>query len=107
MNMRLESSFSGGNLELRVIGELDHHTAREAMRGLMEKIDKYLPNTCIVDFSGLQFMDSSGIAFALNAQRRMREIGGTMYLQGVGGQAMRVIRASGVDRIMNIKEAVE
>ena len=104
MNMKLESSFADGSLKLMVSGELDHHTAREAMHSLTEKIAKYLPNTCVVDFSGIRFMDSSGIAFVLNAQRRMKEIGGKMHVQGVNGQAMRVIRASGIDRIIEIRE---
>ena len=94
-------------LTVHISGEVDHHAAGKLMAELDQALETRLPRTVTVDLSGVTFMDSSGIAFALNAQRRMREIGGTMYLQGVGRQAMRVIRTSGVDRIMNIKEAVE
>ena len=64
-----------GTLSLRFQGELDHHAAREAMSALSERIDAFLPARCVVDLRGLTFMDSSGIALLLRAEKLMGELG--------------------------------
>ena len=51
-------------------------------------------------------MDSSGIAVVINAMRNMTRIEGKLVLEGIGNQPMKVFRASGVDKLVEIKEAV-
>ena len=51
-------------------------------------------------------MDSSGIAVAINALRNMTRIGGKLMIAGLGDQPMKVFRASGVDKLIDIKETV-
>ena len=70
-------------LTIALTGEIDHHSARQIIEQLGEKIDQYLPSNCILDFQGVTFMDSSGIAVVLNTRRRMAELGGTVCLQNV------------------------
>ena len=41
-------------------GEIDHHSAKDIMRVLGNKIDLYLPRVCVLDFREVTFMDSSG-----------------------------------------------
>lgn len=69
---------------------------------LGEKIDQYLPSNCILDFQGVTFMDSSGIAVVLNTRRRMAELGGTVCLQNVAQQPMKVLTAAGIEKIAKI-----
>ena len=56
-----------------------------------------------LDFSGVTFMDSSGIAVALRGWQRMRELGGTVLLRHVSPQPRKVFEASGVNRMMTIE----
>ena len=51
-------------------------------------------------------MDSSGIAVVINALRNMTQIEGKLVLTGINTQPMRVFRASGIDKLVEIKEAV-
>jgi anti-anti-sigma factor len=51
-------------------------------------------------------VDSSGIAVVINALRNMTQIEGKLILTGICAQPMRVFRASGIDKIVEIKEAV-
>ena len=67
-------------LTIALTGEIDHHSARQIIEQLGEKIDQYLPSNCILDFQGVTFMDSSGIAVVLTTRRRMAELGGTVCL---------------------------
>ena len=42
----------------------------------------------------------------INALRNMKAIGGRLVLMGIGAQPMKVFRAAGVDKIIEIKEVV-
>ena len=70
------------------------------------KIESYTPDICVLDFSEVSFVDSSGIAVVINAMRAMARIEGKLYLDGLGSQPMKVFRASGIDKLVEIKEAV-
>ncbi len=93
-----------GTLTLRFAGELDHHFAREALTALTERIDAFLPRVCLLDLRELTFMDSSGIALILRAEREMRNLRGKLILEHVPEQPLRVIRASGLERLAEIRE---
>ena len=89
-------------LTIALTGEIDHHSARQIIEQLGEKIDQYLPSNCILDFQGVTFKDSSGIAVVLNTRRRMAELGGTVCLQNVAQQPMKVLTAAGIEKIAKI-----
>ncbi|MDE7280784.1 MAG: STAS domain-containing protein, partial [Ruminiclostridium sp.] len=46
-------------------GELDHCTAAGAREIIDARLEKFTPKLCILDFSGVSFMDSSGIGLIL------------------------------------------
>ena len=100
--LKLTSSFREGRLTLRLKGELDHHSAKTLMAEIGEKIDVLLPRDCVIDMSALTFMDSSGIAVVLKTYKRMNEIGGRAWVENVPPQPMKVLDASGVERIIRI-----
>ena len=102
--MRITGSCSGGELKLRFSGELDHHSAREAMEALSARIDALLPRRLTLDLSGLGFMDSSGVALLLRADKKMRELDGRLEVTAVPSQSLRVLRAAGADRRLTIRE---
>ena len=62
-----------------------------------------MPSMLILDMSGVSFMDSSGIAVLLRAYRRLGELGGTVKVVNIPAQAGKVLRAAGVDRIMEFE----
>lgn len=100
--MGIGYTFSNGKLLLKLSGELDHHAAKKAMAAIGEKIDVYLPRDCVLDLRELRFMDSSGIAVILRTYKRMNEIGGRAWVENVPAQPMRVLEASGIERIIKI-----
>ena len=104
--MQFTSYLQGGNLTVALTGEIDHHCARQYIQAITAKIEAYTPIICILDFSEVTFMDSSGIAVAINALRAMRQIEGELILAGIKDQPMKVFRASGIDKLIHIKEAV-
>lgn len=102
--MNITGSCKEGTLTLRFAGELDHHYARAALTALTERIDAFLPRVCVLDFRELTFMDSSGIALILRAEREMRDLGGKLVLEHVPEQPLRVLHAAGLRRMIEIRD---
>ena len=101
--MRVGAENSAGRIRITLQGELDHHTASRTLQETEQILDRYLPRDCVLDLSGLSFMDSSGIALILRVHKRMQETGGRVWVENPAHQALRVLDASGVDRIVPVK----
>lgn len=101
--MAVKASAEGRELYLAVSGEIDHHGAGEIMAELDREVDAHLPRRLRLDLSGVTFMDSSGIAVLLRAQRRMGELGGSLTVAGVPAQAGKVLQAAGLARLIHFE----
>ena len=104
--MHFTSFLEDGRLTIALTGEIDHHCAKAYIQVIASKIEAYMPDVCILDFRDVTFVDSSGIAVVINALRNMTQIEGKLLLTGLSPQPLRVFRASGIDKIVEIREAV-
>ena len=104
--MQFTSFLENGRLTVALTGEIDHHCAKTYIQAIAAKIEAYTPDICILDFQDVTFVDSSGIAVVINALRNMTQIEGKLILTGICSQPMRVFRASGIDKLVEIKVAV-
>ena len=88
-------------------GDIDHHSAEN----LRERIDREFSRTGAVniafDFSHVSFMDSSGIAIVINSLRFMNKTEGMLELIGLQSQPMKVLRASGIEKLVKIQEVIK
>ena len=100
--MRIITHDDGRCLTLRLVGELDHAAAQTVMPGIEDAVEEYLPRRCVLDLSGLSFMDSSGIAVILKTDRLLRQTGGVLALSGVPGQVRRVLDVAGLTKIVPV-----
>ena len=98
--MQITSFLQDKQLTIALQGEIDHHGAKATLRMVEEMIDQYMPSQCILDFRGVSFMDSSGIAVVIHTLRRMNELGGKLRLTKVPPQPEKVQRAYGSDRMV-------
>lgn len=94
----------GGTVCAHLSGDLGHREAIEAMSRLSDLIDLQTPRRMVLDLSAVEFMDSSGIAVALQTARRCAAMGGRFSIEGVPPQAMKVFRAARVDRLVPMTE---
>ena len=101
--MEIQERAGERTLSLAFSGEMDHHGIRDALRRVELAVDAALPRMLTLDFSGVTFMDSSGIALILRAQQRMQSLDGGMVLCNVPQQAKRVLEAAGINRLITIK----
>lgn len=88
------------SLVVPVEGELDQH-----MAGLLRaRIDPVLAREgirdIIYDFSGTEFMDSSGIGMIMGRHRQVSYLGGRTGVCNVGKSMDRLLRMAGLYRIV-------
>ena len=101
--MEINAKSVDRNLLLELSGEIDHHSARNAMREMELAVDAALPKKLVLDMTGVTFMDSSGIALILRAQQRMRLLDGSLLVCHVPEQAKRGLDAAGIGRLVTIR----
>lgn len=102
--MQRDVIFQAGErtLTASLTAEIDHHTARR----IRERIDSELflrkPEILVLDFSGVGFMDSSGLGLILGRCSVAEGIGASVRVTGASDQLMRLIRLSGLERVRNL-----
>ena len=88
-------------------GEIDHHSAVELRRRIDEAVLAGTSEWLILDFSGVTFMDSSGIGLIMGRWRLMQEQGGRLTVRGVPKTLRKVMRVSGLDKLGVLEEKEE
>ena len=93
---------NGKSLTVTLICEIDHHAARR----VRERIDKAAfaarPETLVLDFSEVRFMDSSGIGLIIGRVEVARAIGATVRVTGLSPTLRKLVRLSGLEKIREL-----
>ncbi|MCI8764435.1 MAG: anti-sigma factor antagonist [Lachnospiraceae bacterium] len=80
--------------------ELDHHNCRNLKYETDLLLSENYINRIVFDFSGTEFMDSSGIGVLLNRYKQMAANGGRVALCGVNARVQRILTIGGISRLM-------
>lgn len=98
---------NGNTMVIHLKEDLDHHNAvyiREMADGFVEK---YPINRIIFDFTGVEFMDSSGIGVIMGRYKQMSYVGGTVFVCGIGKNVDRIFKMSGLYKLVKQLTQVE
>lgn len=92
-------------LMIRLPEEIDHHGAGV----ICENADRLLlrEDVCnvVFDFENTRFMDSSGIGIIMGRYRKISCFGGKVYCLHVDRQIQRILRVSGLNKIVEVLES--
>lgn len=97
MVVRIEQA--GSTITARLSGELDHHTARVMREQIDAAVGGSPAKLLRLDFSGIGFMDSSGIGLVMGRYRLMQSRGGRLLVVGASERLLRVMRLAGLQRL--------
>lgn len=86
-----------------IIGDIDHHTAKEMREEIDATVERLKPRILFLDFKDVTFMDSSGIGLVMGRYRLMQLIGGEVKLSNVSSHLQRVMKLAGLDRLAVIE----
>ena len=100
MSQLLDYEKKNGTVWVRLAGELDHRRAEE----IREELDGLIADSgvrrLVFDYTGLEFMDSSGIGMLIGRYKLMRSRGGTVAVKSGGQRVDRIMALSGLDQII-------
>ena len=95
---------TGNILKIRAPEELDHHSAENIRRESDEILARNNIRQIVFDFQKTVFMDSSGIGVIMGRYRNIRLTGGTVKAVHVGEQVERILRVSGIHKVIEIEK---
>lgn len=109
--MEIPLKHIGKVLIAQISGELDHHAAANIRESIDKAARAHRMHDLILDFSQLEFMDSSGIGMIVGRYKLFQSLGGKVVLIGVSSNMLRLIRLAGLHKILpiadSLKEALE
>lgn len=96
----------GRTLVAHIDGDLDHHCATNIRRDLDKILKRSEIKNLILDFSLLDFMDSSGIGVIIGRYKLINAIGGKTAIVVTKPTVNRMITASGLKKIISVYKTV-
>lgn len=100
--MKIDIKSQDGAAVAVLSGEIDHHNAKE----IRQQLDKYIisaqPKELAIDFKNISFMDSSGIGLIMGRYKLIHECGGNLVVRNPQSYIRRVLKLSGIERMVRI-----
>jgi anti-sigma B factor antagonist len=104
VDLKVASRTQGEHVVVSVHGEIDLYTAPR----LRAELDRVLAGTgglrLIVDLSGVEFCDSTGVNVLLAGYRRARETGGDLALAGPRPPMRKILQVTGLESVFSVVE---
>ncbi|MDQ6805409.1 MAG: STAS domain-containing protein [Actinomycetota bacterium] len=94
-SLKIERAADARGIVLQLAGELDLESSPELDRRLRE-VESAKPGRLLIDLGGLEFMDSTGLAVMVRAQRSARVNGHQLALRPGPTQVQRLFELTGV-----------
>jgi anti-sigma B factor antagonist len=94
-------SDQGDVSNLRIAGTLDVNTAPE-LAPAIDKLVEERRTRVVVDLSGLDLIDSSGVAALVALYKRSRAHGGQVSVQGARDQPLAIFKLLRMDKVFTI-----
>lgn len=91
------------NLTAVLSGEIDHHAASEIRCEIDETASKVKPEILTMDFSNVQFMDSSGIGLIMGRCKLMHMWGGKVEITNLPPKIEKIVSLAGISRLCSVK----
>lgn len=102
MNEKVRFSEEGGVLFAYLLSEIDHHTARPIREEIDKMLFKLRPDVLELNFSGVKFMDSSGIGLIIGRSEICHSLEAELRISSLSPNLLRVVRLSGIEKLRNL-----
>ena len=90
---------------LTVTGEIDMATAPRFRQQLLGVIGAGAQNV-VIDISGVDFIDSTGLGVLMGGAKRVRSAGGDIRLVMTGSRLADLIELTRLDRVLDVFDSV-
>lgn len=107
MFLNIKFSNRGSTLIIAFAGELDHHFAEYARNKIDSELLKATTKNVVFDFTGLSFMDSSGIGVIVGRYANIIKLGGRTAIICKNPKICRILEISGILKLMPVYEKLD
>lgn len=88
---------AGDTLIAYLAGEIDHHSAQLLREQIDGQIAGSMPARLVMDFGGVDFMDSSGVGLILGRVKQMQAIEGSLAVQKAPPAVAKMLRLARIE----------
>lgn len=99
MPVKIEVAPEADTVTALLTGEIDHHGAGKLRDSIDDTLRRTCPRLLVMDFGGVEFMDSSGIGIVLGRYRLMQDMGGKLALRNLPPHIRRVMQVAGISSL--------
>lgn len=107
MDMYLNFDKQENILIVSLNGELDHNSAEEVRVKIDDRIDRDNIEKVILNFSGVNFMDSSGIGAVLGRYKKLSNKGGRLCIAEPNKNVNRIFELAGLYKVIKNYNTVD
>ena len=100
---KLKHTYENKILTLKIIGDIDHHTAKGVREYADSLIIEKRPRLILFDLSSVEFMDSSGLGLILGRFTLASDLGCEFMLYKPAPSVSRILSLAGIERLMKIE----
>lgn len=101
MQTYLDFKMKDDVLIVSIVGDLDHHQATQAREEIDRTIEAFKSKHLIMDFSKVEFMDSSGIGVVMGRYNKVKEKNGEIAIIGCSKYVKLILEMAGIFTIMD------
>ena len=94
-------------LVIKIQDEIDHHSSEAIRKRIDKEIQRYMPLVVVFDFSGVKFMDSSGIGMIIGRYKNIQRLNGKAFMTNVRPEIKRIFEMSGLFKIIPLCDNIE
>ena len=102
VELKVSSRSEGDRVVVALSGEIDLYTAPRLQSRLDSELNVDHPVRLVVDMSGVDFCDSTGMNVLLAAQRLAREHGGNVELSGPRPAVRKILQVTGLESVFTV-----
>lgn len=99
----MEITQEGKTVTVLLAGEIDHHTAKGLRQAADDALITRRPEELVLDFSGVTFMDSSGVGLVMGRYKAARSLGCRVTVRGLRPRDQKIMRLSGLSALVTFK----
>lgn len=104
MDLAVNWADNGRQMDVRLSGDLDATSSRNLKRTLETQIEQNRPSAVVIDCTGLNYIDSTGLGVLVSAMKKVHEHGGKIHITHLKPYLQKIFRVTGLTGIFLIEE---
>jgi anti-sigma B factor antagonist len=104
VELNVSSRYQNDHTIVTILGEIDLYTAPRLHSELAGLLAEGMPTRVIIDMSGVEFCDSTGMNVLLSCLRRARERGGELEIAAPKPAVRKILQVTGLDSVFTLVE---